>query len=109
MAKFEKGKPRHPNAGRKKGAPNKRTLEALALAEEVGVDPLRVLLELCKHRDPAIQLGAAKEAAKYLYSQRKVTEISGPAGAPVQFESSEANEIVAEFKAMLQTKLAERK
>jgi hypothetical protein len=27
MAKFQKGQPRHPNAGRKKGTPNKATVK----------------------------------------------------------------------------------
>ena len=109
---FEKGKPRHPNAGRKKGTPNRRTFDAAALAEEMGVDPLKILLDLCSHRDPGIQLGAAKEAAKYVYTQKRATELSGPNGQPIQTEveaSEQLQELLADLKTIVDTKVNERK
>lgn len=106
---FVKGQPRPANAGRKKGTPNKRTFNANALAEEMGVDPLKVLLTLCSHRDPGIQLGAAKEAAKYLYTQKRAVEVSGNAESPLKVESSQVEEVVSVLKAIIDTKVNERK
>lgn len=106
---FVKGQPRPANAGRKKGTPNKRTFDAHALAESMGVDPLKVLLDLCSHRDPSIQLGAAKEAAKYLYYQKRAVEVSGNADKPIQVESSKTQEIVSDLMAIIDTKINERK
>lgn len=60
---FEKGKPRHPNAGRKKGTPNERT-RAERACEKLGIDPFELLgqkalegdvpciIQLCKHIEP---------------------------------------------------------
>lgn len=106
---FVKGQPRPANAGRKKGTPNKRTFDAHALAESMGVDPLKVLLDLCSDRDSSIRLGAAKEAAKYLYYQKKAVEVSGNPLAPIQVESSHVQEIVSDLKAIIDTKINERK
>lgn len=106
---FKKGDPKPANSGRKKGTPNKRTFDAVAVAEEMGVDPLKVLLSLCTHRDPAIQLGAAKEAAKYLYTQKRAVEVSGNAEKPLQIESSAVKEVLADLKAIIDTKINERK
>jgi hypothetical protein len=106
---FKKG---HAKAGgRKKGTPNKRskTMEELqAMCEASGVEPFQVFLDLCKHRDPQIQISAAREAAKYVYTQRKASEISGPEGAAIQVESSEVKEILADLKSILDTKANER-
>jgi len=84
---------RHPNsdAGRPKGALNKRTLEAQRLADELGVSPLKILLLVAKgdwkglgckptivrgkKKDPIIPLServiAAKEACPYIYPKLK--------------------------------------
>jgi len=96
--------------GRQKGTPNKAT-ELRLMVEAAGVEPFEVLLQLCKSRDEGIKLGAAKEASKYLYYQKRIQEISGPDGGPLSTEvhSSELQELLSHFKAILQTKLSERK
>lgn len=107
---FVKGQKKPAGSGRKKGSMNKRSLEDLyGMVEASGVEPFQVLLDLCKERDPSIRLGAAKEASKYIYYQRRVQEHSGPDGGPIEVESSEVKEIVADLKAMLDTKISERK
>ncbi len=106
---FKKGDPKPANSGRKKGSMNKRTLEDLyAMCEAAGVEPYKILLDLCKDRDSSIRLGAAKEASKYLYFQRRIQEVSGPDGGPVQVGSSEVKEILADLKSIIDTKANER-
>lgn len=60
---FEKGKPRHPNAGRKRGTPNERT-KAEDACLRAGIEPFDLLvaaavqgdigaiIQLCKHIEP---------------------------------------------------------
>ncbi len=97
--------------GRQKGTPNKRTFDARALAEKIGVDPLEVLLMAAKRDwkglgykssftkklsntgaaikvdtiDPYLQIQAAKEAAKFLYPSLKAIEIKGSETNPLEF------------------------
>jgi hypothetical protein len=110
---FKKGDPKPKNSGRKKGSMNKRSLEDLyAMCEASGVEPFQVLLDLTKDRDSSIRLGAAKEAAKYIYTQRRATEISGPNGQPIQTEveaSDQLQELLADLKVIVDTKVNERK
>lgn len=102
MPKFIKGGVKPEGSGRVKGTPNKRTFDAQAIAEEIGIDPLRVLLyatandwealgydsatttklvgdnAVTEDTIPiAIRIQAAKEAAQYLYSKRKAVEHTG--------------------------------
>jgi len=102
---WPKGKPRPPNAGRKKGTPNKKTLEAQLLCEKLGVDPFEFLLLVVKgdekalgykkpkiildalgkaHRVPWItlpnRLAAASEACEYVRPKRKAIEHTGKDG-----------------------------
>ena len=89
--------------GRQKGTPNKRTVRAQELAEELGCDPLRVLMaivqndwEFLGYSSPEVtkvlkdggtivvdrieldqRLQAAKEACQYLYPKLKAVEHSG--------------------------------
>ena len=81
------------------------------MCEASGVEPFQVFLDLCKHRDPQIQISAAREAAKYVYAQTRLSEISGPGGSPIhaEVESSSVQELLADFKAILHTKVSERK
>lgn len=95
--------------GRTKGTPNKRSLQARELAEKLNVDPLEVLLRMCK-RDweglgyesetvtvvtmtgtadvpvigPDLQIKAAKEAVKYIYPALKSIEHKGDAANLLQ-------------------------
>lgn len=119
--KFKKGVPRHPNAGRKKGTPNKRTrsLEDLrALAEEKGCDPFEIYIEIAMDKnnrkvDTSVRLQAAKEIAKYvLPPTAQAIELSGPNGQPIQSEvevSQELKEILADLQTIIDTKVNERK
>lgn len=91
--------------GRAKGGLNKKTLLAEDIAAKLNIDPLEVLLlfvkadwkklgyksasEICYSPQgiefekltisPEMRLQAAKEAAKYLYSQKKSVELSADA------------------------------
>ena len=106
---FKKGE-----GGRKKGSLNKRTYEAEALAERLGVDPLEILLLFAKGDweslgyeneflfsegpegeikprlviTPEMRLNSAKEAVKYLYFQKKAVDHTsdGDAGIKVILE-----------------------
>jgi hypothetical protein len=106
---FVKGQPRPANAGRRKGTPNRKKADLEAMCEAAGVEPFEVLLGLCKSRDEGIRLGAAKEASKYLYYQKRIQEISGPNQGPIEVESSAVEELLSDFKAILHTKTSERK
>jgi hypothetical protein len=91
--------------GRSKGTPNKKTFDAQALAERMGIDPLELLLnfamgdwkalgydssiqtklvgETAISEDTipvSIRAQAAKEAAQYLYPKRKAIEHTGKDG-----------------------------
>lgn len=99
---FKKGVPRPPTAGRKAGTPNKQTQNLFEIADKVGVSPFEVMCMFAAKdwkglgysseyetrvlKDggtievdrigPELRLHAAKEAAKYLYPQRKALEVS---------------------------------
>jgi hypothetical protein len=76
---FIKGEPRPPNAGRKKGSRNKRTVALAEASHEAirsGSTPLDFLLQVL--RDPAkddrLRLDAAKAAAPYCHQRLTVAE-----------------------------------
>lgn len=106
MAKgWPKGVPRPVGAGRKKGVPNKRTWEARALADRLGVDPLELALLFAKgdwkalgydgptktvvtadgqrvqvdRIDEQLRSQNAQRAIPYLYPQLKSLELTGDA------------------------------
>lgn len=83
---WPKGKPRHPNAGRPRGLPNKRNDDARSLLASLGVNGLegqaRLALELqeiiadIEHPSAKLPyyqtlLGVYKELAKYQYTYEK--------------------------------------
>lgn len=74
---WPRGKPRPPNAGRKKGKLNRKTDALFDLCDEMGINPFEALLRLSQNIDVEIQLGALKEICKYLYPQRKAIEHTG--------------------------------
>ena len=59
-----------PNSGRKKGQPNRKTAETIALAAK-GMTPLEYLLELMrdKAQDEKMRLAAATAAAPYVHAK----------------------------------------
>lgn len=77
---FEKGKPRHANAGRKKGTPNKRTTELVAKVEATGKTPLEVILEDMRAKYDGGDLeGAAnraRDAAPYVHARLSSSDVS---------------------------------
>lgn len=98
---FKKGQPKHPNSGRKKGSRNKRTLEAQRIADEMGVDPLKILLAFanndwkylgydgpttervadggmlieCERIPPTLRQKSAKDAIPFIRPQLKSVDI----------------------------------
>nr|BDT27289.1 hypothetical protein BHI3_07550 [Bacteriovorax sp. HI3] len=98
---FKEGDSKPEKSGRKKGTPNKRTFDAIALAQEHDCDPLAVLLMIAngdwkgmgfksefkpatkynKEKRPHItlemRLKAAGEAVQYLYPKRKPVDKNG--------------------------------
>lgn len=107
---FVKGQTKPKTGGRKKGTPNRRTFDAAALCEELGYDPLRSMIELSRStRDEGIKVACHKEVAKYVFTQKRATELSGPSGGDITVQSSGVNELLAVFKEMLHTKVSERK
>lgn len=109
---FKKGETRPPNSGRKKGSINKKTQDARALAERLGVDPLEILFHFASRNwkalgynseyhtkvlkdggtieveriTPEMRLNAAKEAVRYVYPQTKAVEIKNDEDSGVGFK-----------------------
>jgi hypothetical protein len=99
---FVKGQPKVPGSGRGKGTKDFKTLTAEHLVKKLGVDPLHILMLFAKGDwkklgykaesticynsagieytkltiQPETRVAAAKEAVKYLYSQKKAIEVS---------------------------------
>lgn len=86
---------RTPGSGRKPGSVNKKTEALQEIADRNGVNPFEILCLIAKgdlrnlgyqfgesqvpldyQIDIATRMGAAKEAARYLYPQRKAVELS---------------------------------
>ena len=106
---FQKG---HKKIGGKKpGSSNKKSVsELIQICDDLGIDPFTEMLKLAKAtRDEGIKVSCYKECAKYLYSQQRAVEMSGPEGKPIEIESSAIKEILADFSAIINTKVDERK
>lgn len=77
MAKFESGKPRHPNAGRKKGTPNKSSQDLMAKCEAKGLDVFEAMVDFAMNSsEVSVRVTMLKELAGYLYPKRKALEVS---------------------------------
>ena len=71
-------------AGRKKGEPNKRTAEAIAVAEATGITPLEYLLDVMRNSgDGKMRMSAAIAAAPYVHAKLSAVEVTGSEGGPV--------------------------
>lgn len=71
MGQFKKGEARLPNAGRKKGTPNVKTLMLEKIFELNGYSPSEELLKLLPSLDEKDQAKVHLELMQYLYPKRK--------------------------------------
>lgn len=84
-----RGGPRQ-GAGRKRGAPNKATAEALAQAEQTGELPRDYMLRVMRdpRADDRRRDAMAIAAAQYLHSKLAAVEHTGKGGGPIQVNIS---------------------
>lgn len=74
-------------AGRKKGIPNKKTMEVIAAAEAGGMMPLEYMLNVMRTDgvDTKRRDAMAAAAAPYVHAKLASIEHAGPNGAPIRF------------------------
>lgn len=82
---FQKGKPRSPNAGRKKGTPNKRktifdSLDEIVTEDGQPVDVIKLLFDGMMTMPPYQRVDALLELAKFLYPRQNNVQLSNPEG-----------------------------
>lgn len=82
---FEKGKPRHKDAGRKKGTPNKRksifdSLEEIKTQDGSPVDVVKLLFQGMMDMPSFQRVDALLDFMKFLYPQQKALEIGNKDG-----------------------------
>lgn len=76
---------KRPGAGRKKGAPNKRTVETQAETAATGQTPLEYMLSVMRgDGDERMRLAAAQAAAPYVHAKLSSIELTGQNGGPVE-------------------------
>ena len=81
MAKFKVGDKRPENAGRKKGTPNKKTVELMEILGSF--NPAEKLMEIYNTtNDLELKAGICKDLLKYVYPQRKAVEIANEVELP---------------------------
>lgn len=82
-----RGSPKTPGSGRKKGAPNKRTVELQAKLAALGCDPIAGMAKIAmgKKNTPELRGRMFAELAAYLFPKRKAVEISGEGVSPVNY------------------------
>ena len=78
-------KPGERRGGRKKGTPNKGTVDVAATLRRLGCDPIAGMARIALSDDAGIDLRARMfaELAQYVAPKRKATEVTGPGGGPV--------------------------
>ena len=92
-----KGNPHLVGAGRKKGTPNKLTLDLVKICEDQGINPFSEMLTLVTHHNVFVKMAALKEVCRYLYPQRKAIEHSGEISNPyLQKSVDELEKLVKE-------------
>ena len=92
---FEKGKPRPPNSGRKKGVVNRTTVAAIL--DELGCDPIEGMARLAmdvKTR-PELRGRMFAELAKYRWPQLRAVEHTGADGGPIEIHDSARDELLS--------------
>jgi len=79
---------RRPGAGRKKGSPNKATIERQARVAATGITPLDVMLTTMRKyadaKDWDKASAVAKDAAPYVHPRLAAVEHAGKDGGPIQ-------------------------
>ena len=80
---LQKGVPRAPGAGRKKGTPNKATAKRQAEIAATGITPLEYLLQEMRkvENEPSVRIDAAKAAAPYVHPKLSSVDINGSLNA----------------------------
>jgi len=68
--------------GRQKGTPNRRSVEAAELMEDLGVNPLVGMIEIAldTSNPPELRGRMFSELASYVYPKRKAVELGTPDG-----------------------------
>lgn len=74
---FEKGQPRLPNSGRRKGTPNRATAARQQAVADSGMTPLDYLLSVMRDtsQDVTVRLNAARSAAPYVHPKLATVEV----------------------------------
>jgi hypothetical protein len=83
------GKPAPEGAGRPRGTPNKRTLYARVVLEDLGSDPVAMLAKTMKDEANVpldVRVECAKALLPYVYPKLSAVEVSGPGGDSVKVE-----------------------
>jgi hypothetical protein len=74
---FKKGQPRPANAGRKKGTPNRKTQDLLAICERLGVNPFESMVQAAQEIiEPEARVNAWEKVCQYILPKRKAVEIA---------------------------------
>lgn len=75
---WQKGKPRPPTSGRKKGTPNKDTRQLSEICEQHNINVFEAMVKLAvEETNKDKRFDRLKEISKYIYPQRKAVEHSG--------------------------------
>jgi hypothetical protein len=82
------GKPAPRGSGRPLGSPNKRTVHARVVLEDLGADPAAFLARTMKDEDSPldVRIDCAKALMPYVFPKLSAVEVSGPDGEPVRVE-----------------------
>lgn len=83
--KFKKGQKRPANAGRKKGTPNKRSINLDEKLQELGFDVVDEYICIYNStEDEQLKANICKEFMKYCYPQRKAVEFDSTGAGNVE-------------------------
>lgn len=87
------GRPAPEGAGRPRGSPNKRTVYARLVLEDLGSDPVEMLARTMADEANVpldVRVECAKALLPYVYPKLSAVEVSGPDGDPVKVEHEHA-------------------
>lgn len=104
---FQKG--RKKTGGARKGCKYKITRDIVALLDSLNCNPLEGLARIATNEkvDIAVRVHAYGKIARYVHPELKSIELSGPGGAPIQHEHSDAaNELISRMDSMSSPALA---